>query len=182
MRAALGWPPVPSLVGLSVSGNLIQHSFAIFLLTLSLSFLLCLSVSLCLSVLSPLLPMEVPNSAPGPNIHNSFSLLFSMASLWLHSHQHPHPALCLSSFWVSVSDCLFVPLSLLLVFLPSVSPASVIHQQVAIDHSFEARHGPAPFWVLCVFLPLCCRRLSPCPRRPPALPSPSSAGLQHWCY
>lgn len=135
-----------------------------------------------LSVTSPPVPLEVPYSAPGPDRHNSLSLFFSMAALWLRGAVPPPPASSLSSFWVSVSDPLFVLLSLLLAFLPSVSPASIFPQQASIDSSLDARRGPAPFWALCLSLPPCCPLLSLPPHRPPALPPPQLHRLQHWYY
>lgn len=145
MRAAQGQPLLPALAGPRGRGNLDST-----LLTLHACpfFSVPLCPSVFLSLTSPPLPMEVPNSAPGSNTHNSFSLLFSMASLWLHSHHHPHQPLSLSSFWVSVSDPFFVRLCLLLVFLPSVSSASIFPEQASIDHVLDARHCPAPFGVL----------------------------------
>lgn len=92
-ESSSGLSPTPALVGLRCQGELDSAP----LQTSSLSFLLCLSASLCLSVSSPPLPVEAPNSAPGPNMHNSFSQLFSMASLWPHSPCHPQLGLFPSS-------------------------------------------------------------------------------------
>lgn len=148
---------------------------------ISLDFIFALSsLSLCpfvlLSVTSPPVPLKVPNSAPGPDLHHSvpcssqWSLCGSVAL-----SQGPQ----LRLLPPSGSDPLFVLLSLLLIFLLSVSSASIFHQQASIESLLDARRSRATFWVLCLPLPPCCWPCFPpapaasCPPFPPAPQAPT---------